>query len=121
MFYELPLRLVAKRGRGWGGGQDNEAAVDVLRGLIGIASASAARAGVKIIQGVEVQDARKAMLGRGRVPAGQGKYLVMERCRLLGWDPATLDESDAMAIWSCGCAMVNPRLAPYTTPLFAKR
>lgn len=119
LFYELPLRLVAKRGRR-GHDQDNEASVDVLRGLIGIATASASRAGVKRIQGIDVQQARRALLGRSPA-AGEGKALVYERCRLLGWAPANLDESDSMAIWNYGCALVNPRIAHVATPLFSRR
>ncbi|GAB5434767.1 MAG: hypothetical protein EpisKO_41370 [Epibacterium sp.] len=36
------------------------------------------------------------------------KRLVEGRCRLLGWDPETLDEADAMAIWEWACATQVP-------------
>jgi hypothetical protein len=112
VFYEAPMRLIQK-GRG-------EAPVAVLRGLIAILTASAARAGIKRIQAVDVQQARRALLGHSPA-AGDGKQLVFDRCRLLGWAPANLDESDAMCIWSLGCAMVNPRIAHISTPLFARK
>jgi hypothetical protein len=112
VFYEAPLLLIQK-GRG-------EAPVSVLRGLIAILAASASRAGVQRIQAIDPQQARRALLGASPA-AGEGKQLVFERCRLLGWKPANLDESDAMAIWSLGCAMVNPRTAHLSTELFSRR
>lgn len=112
VFFEAPMLLIQK-GRG-------EAPVAVLRGLIAIVCASASRAGVKRIEGIDVQQARRALLGHSPA-AGEGKQLVFDRCRLLGWAPANLDESDSMAIWNYGCALVNPRIAHIATPLFLRR
>lgn len=91
----------------------------MLRGAIGVVEAVAAKSRIPLIEGVSVQDARKHLIGRGRIPKGEGKKLVHDRCRVLGWTVANNDESDACAIWSYGCAKANPRAAHLTTPLFA--
>jgi hypothetical protein len=117
VFVEAPLPLAVKRQRQH---LDSESAVSVLRGMIAILTASASRAGVRRIQAIDVQDARHAFLGHSP-GAGEGKEAVWRMCKALGWAPANLDESDSMAIWAMGCAMVNPRIAHIATPLFARK
>jgi hypothetical protein len=113
VFYELPMVLFVPKAR-------NEDVVSVLRGMIAILCASAARAGVGRIHGVDVQDARRAFLGHS--PArGEGKQNVWDMCKILGWKPANFDESDAACIWSYGCCLMNPRTAHLSTELFAGR
>ena len=89
-----------------------------LRGAIGVVEACAVKAMVPYIEAIEVQEARRHLLGGGRIPKGEGKKLVLERCRMLRWPANNTDESDACAIWSFGCGKANPRVAHLTTPLF---
>jgi hypothetical protein len=94
----------------------------LLRGAIGVIEASAAKARIPHIQDVGVQEARRYLLGPGRIPKGQGKALVRERCRVLGWkvSDANDDEADAACIWAFGCGQMSPSMAVYSTPLFSR-
>jgi hypothetical protein len=114
LFYEKGLPLGAAFQIGM-----SEDTVALLRGAIGILEACAARAGVARIEGVEVQKARRHLVGRERLAAGTGKEAVWKMCRVLGWPVTDMDQSDAAAIWAYGGALMNPRLAHLSTPLFA--
>ena len=92
-----------------------------LRGSIGVVEACCARAKVPTIQAVDVQAARKHFTGRASFPKGKSKGMVYSHCRALGWTPANQDESDAGAIFSYGCAQMDPRAAHLTAPLFGVR
>lgn len=116
LFYERGLSLAAAMEIGM-----SDDTMALLRGAIGVVEACAARAGVPLIEAVGVQQARHHLLGSGRIPKGQGKALVRERCRVLGWHTANEDESDAAAIWSLGCGLMSPMAAHMSTPLFAGR
>lgn len=94
--------------------------IGFLRGAIGIIEASAAKAKIPHIEGLDVQVARRYLTGPGRLPKGEGKDIVFDWCRRLGWNPANTDESDAMAIWSMGCGQMSPAMAAMTTPLFSR-
>jgi hypothetical protein len=49
-----------------------------------------------------------------------GKALTLERCRDLGWDCTTTDESDACALWDYQISFLRPDVAARTTPLFSR-
>lgn len=126
LFYEKPLPISALLAQAQKGGVQaafrmgaTEDTIALLRGAIGVIEACAARAGVPRIEAVSVQEARTHLLGRGHIPKGQGKALVRERCRVLGWHTANEDESDACAIWSLGCGLMSPMAAHMSTPLFS--
>jgi hypothetical protein len=91
-----------------------------LRGAIGVVESCAAAARIRRIEAIGVQDARRHLLGAGRIPKGEGKKLVFDRCKMLGWAPKNNDESDALALWSLACAKMSPAMAAFTTPLFAR-
>lgn len=116
LFYERGLSLAAAMEIGM-----SDDTMALLRGAIGVVEACAARAGIPRIEAVGVQEARRHLLGSGRIPKGQGKKLVRERCHVLGWPTANEDESDAAAIWSLGCGLMSPMTAHLNTPLFAGR
>lgn len=97
----------------------NEDVFAFLRGAIGIVEATAVLAQIPVIDAVKVQDARKHLVGSGRIPKGEGKGLVFQRCKMLRWPVTNLDESDACAIWSYGCGKASPLTAHMTTPLFS--
>ena len=114
IFYERALPL----GAAWGMGQSDDT-VALLRGYIGVLEAAAARAGIKRIEAIDVQAARRHLCGAGRIPRGEGKNQVWRMCRVLGWPVNNDDESDACAIWSLGGALMRPAAAHLSTPLFA--
>lgn len=116
VFYEAPMPLAAAVSIG-----TQDETVWLLHGAIGIIEACATWAKVPTLRAVTVHEARRHLLGAGRIPKGEGKALVLERCRVLGWSPANTDEGDAMAIWSYGCGQMSPLVAHMTTPLFAGR
>lgn len=115
LFYERGLSLAVAMDIGM-----SDDTMALLRGAIGVVEACAAKAGIPRIEAVGVQEARKHLLGAGRIPKGEGKTLVRERCRVLGWRAEDNDQSDALAIWSLGCGLTSPAMAAMTTPLFAR-
>jgi len=114
LFYEQGLTLAAAYEIG-----TSEETFAMLRGAIGAVEVAAAKCKIPIIRPVKVMDARKHLLGAGRIPKGEGKKLVFDRCRALRWPVTNEDESDACAIWSLGCGEANPITAHLTTPLFS--
>lgn len=116
VFYERGLGIAAAMEIGM-----SDDTMALLRGAIGIIEASAAKACIPHIQAVGVQEARRYLLGPGRIPRGQGKALVFERCKSLGCNVTNNDESDAAAIWYLGCGLLSPGSAHLIQPLFAGR
>lgn len=114
LFYEQGLSLAAAAKIG-----TSEETFALLRGGIGVVEAVAAKAKIPIIRAVDVKEARRHLLGPGRIPKGEGKNLVFDRCRALRWMVANDDESDAAAIWSLGCGEANPLASVGVTPLFS--
>jgi hypothetical protein len=116
LFYErgLPLAVAMKIGM-------SDDTMALLRGAIGIVEACASRAGVPRIEGIGVQEARRRLLGPGRIPAGEGKDLVRDRCRVLGWKVSNDDEADAACIWSMGVGIMSPMNSYKSMPLFGAR
>jgi hypothetical protein len=115
VFYERGLGLAAAMEIGM-----SDDTMALLRGAIGVVESCAAAARIKRIEAIGVQDARRHLLGAGRIPKGEGKKLVMERCRMLGWAPQNNDQADALCLWSLACAKMSPAMAAFTTPLFAR-
>lgn len=87
-----------------------------LMQLTGVARAMAKRGGAEIIM-VASQTVRKHFVGAGRPE--NPKRAVIERCRLLGWEPEDDNAADAMATWCWGMSSLFPGWAPKGTPLFA--
>jgi len=115
LFYERGLGIAVAMEIGM-----SDDTIAMLRGAIGVVEACAAKARIPRIQPVGVQEARRHLLGPGRIPRGEGKRLVRDRCDVLGWQTKNDDESDALAIWSLGCGLMNPLVAHLTQPLFAR-
>lgn len=127
VFYEKGLPIAALFAQVAKGGMQaafrmgaTDETIGFLRGAIGVLEASASKARIPYIEGVDVQAARRSLTGIGRFPKGEGKDIVFEFCRRLGWNPANMDESDAMAIWAAGCGQMSPLASISTTPLFAR-
>jgi hypothetical protein len=113
LFYEAGMSLAVAMRVG-----ANDDTFAMLRGAIGVVEACASKARIPHIKAVNVQDARKHFVGRRSFPKGESKSMVFRHCRTLRWTVANQDESDAAAIWSMGCAEINPRVAHLVMPLF---
>lgn len=85
--------------------------------LTGAVRAAAKRAGAKVHLAA-VQTVRKHFIGTAHLKREEAKAAVMERCRLLGWPCMNDDQGDANAVWAYGMALLYPKWAPQTEPLF---
>lgn len=114
VFYEAPLPYSVGMRIGM-----RDDTLSFLRSTIAILETSTIRAGVPRLEAINVQDARRHLVGRGRIPSGEGKAAVLRMCKVLRWPVSNLDESDAAAIWALGCTKINPRMGYASTPLFS--
>lgn len=92
----------------------------LLFGLPAIVKAVAYLRGVYRVELANVQDVRKHFTGQRRHPRGDGKNVVMDRCRMLGWRVANDHEADAAALWSYACGQSNPRIQAALNPMLAE-
>jgi hypothetical protein len=98
-------------------GATSTAVRDRLAGLHGIARAVAHLRGIYDITDASVLEVRHHFCG----DRGAGKEGVFDKCKALGWPVRDLNESDACAIWSYGCALKKPETALRVSPLFGRR
>lgn len=103
----LPIAIAVRIGAA-------EDVVLMLRGGLGVLESCAAIAGVKRIESIGVQDARKHFTGQRTFKKGEAKAAVMRACSAMGYKVANADEADAVAIWSLACARENPASADLT-------
>jgi hypothetical protein len=66
-----------------------------------------------------VADVRVHFIGKN-MKSAFAKDETFKQCLRLGWMVETHDEADACALWDYQCCWLNPKLAAYTTSLFAK-
>lgn len=111
-YVEAPLPIAVMMNIG-----SNDETVQMLRGVVAIIETVSARAGVPIAWW-DVQAARQAVTGRRTYPKGTAKIEVMKHCRMLGYTPADENQADALVGFLYQSALLNPRLAHLTTPLF---
>jgi hypothetical protein len=88
-----------------------------LRGGIAIVELAAAAHQIPV-DWWPVQSARKAVIGRATFPRHTAKREVMKYVRLLGYEPDDDNTADAIVGWLYESALLNPRTALHTTPLF---
>lgn len=72
----------------------NHQTVRILFGLAAVAEKVGWQHNLDVYE-LHIQTVRKHFVGSGRADKSE----VMARCRLLGWDPPSLDASDACACW----------------------
>lgn len=89
-----------------------------LFGCPAVVKAVAYLRGIYRVTEANVQDVRHHFINRRTLPKGEGKRVVIDRCRVLGWEVENDNEADAAALWSYACGQHNPRLAAAVTPLF---
>jgi crossover junction endodeoxyribonuclease RuvC len=92
-----------------------------LGGLQAIALGLAHEHRVGEICEASVGDVRGHFIGERALRREAAKKAVVERCRRLGWAVANDNEGDACALWSYGCALIDPRTALRVVPLFNRR
>lgn len=92
----------------------------ILLGLVFLIETLGQAKGIYDISETEVADVRKHFIGCNP-PGDKGKAAVQARCRQLGWEFDSEDAADALAVWSYACAIVAPKTAIATTPLFQPR
>lgn len=100
-------------------GFSNAKAIEFLTMLKGIIMTTARRHAVPVHFVADVTW-RKTFLGQGRVRGGRPatKAAAMERCRLLGWQPATDDEADALGLLYHAMCVHDPVFGSGSTDLF---
>jgi len=91
---------------------------DRLCGLNAIMLACAKTCGAGEIASATVGDIRAHFIGDRTLKRRNAKAEVLSKCRELGWPAHCDDVGDALACWSYACALIEPRLALRTSPLF---
>lgn len=115
LFYEAPLPIAVLMEIG-----AREETVQMLRSLAAMVEACAARHDLPVGTWA-VQKARRSVTGYGTFKRGDAKRMVMRYCKLLGHAPANDNEADALVGHIYESALLNPRTAYLSTPLFAAR
>ena len=101
-------------------GRTSRAVRDRLAGLHAVIRGVAHLRGCYRIETVTVGDVRAHFIGERKLKRNEAKAAVFERCQRLGWKCENENESDALALWSYGCAQVDPATALKVSPLFNK-
>lgn len=101
------------------GGFTNVGATRMGFGLAAITEAVCCRLGIEVRE-ARVADVRDHFIQTHKLKRKDAKPAVWERCKMLGLECKTMDESDAAALWHYMCAILDPRTAARSTPLFAK-
>lgn len=81
-----------------------------LNGYPAIIEAAAYKLGLYDVREVEVADVKYYWLGRRNAPGELGKRLIRDKLRELGFDPQSLDASDAIAGHRYISADIDPTL-----------
>jgi len=96
-------------------GKSNAKSIVRLNTLYGILGGAALLKGIPVV-GVDVQMARQAFIGDGRIERDEAKRQCLNMCRMLGWPASNGDEGDAACIWYWGCCCEAPRVAAVIHP-----
>lgn len=112
LYYEAPMPLAVMMQIG-----ADESTIQLLRSLVGLVELAAAAHQIPV-ESWSVQAARKAVTGYATFPKGTAKREVMKYVRTLGHEPESDNEADAIIGWHYESALLNPRTALATTPMF---
>jgi hypothetical protein len=99
-------------------GSTSKAVRDRLAGLHGTLRGVAKLRGVAEIALCQVGDVRAHFIGMRGAERKVAKPATVERCRQLGWSCRDDNAADALAVWSYTCAIIDPKRALDTVPLF---
>lgn len=100
-------------------GKTNIQAIRIAFGLAAVCEAVCFRQGIEVRE-ARVSDVRDHFIQSHRLKSKDAKAAVWQRAKAMGLECATMDESDAAALWHYMCALIDPRVAARATPLFAK-
>lgn len=101
-------------------GKSNAKSIVRLNTIYGILGGALLLKGVRVV-GVDVQTARQAFIGDGKLERDEAKKRCLAMCRQMGWPAKNLDEADGACLWYYGCCCEDPRLAAVIHPgLWAK-
>lgn len=92
----------------------------MLLGIAAIAEGVAYSTGHHRLFEAAVHDVRRHLLGF-RPKGGEAKRAVIDRLKMLGFNPVDDNEADAIAGWLYACAIIDPQKAKMTLPLLADR
>ena len=105
----------------------------IVYGLPMVAEMAIQSSGIYRIRYVSRQDALQHFTGQRSFKAGydivkkrpiksrdMGKAAVMNICRMRGWPVENDDCADAACLFSYGMSLIDPKLAAFATPLFAR-
>ena len=106
------------------GKNTNPRTTAILYGLPAILELVAKRYGIPIRQ-INISRIRKHFVPemklekklKGDAKKREISRHVIAKCRELGWAPASGDEADALAVWSCARSYLNPKYAIETVAL----
>lgn len=101
--WEAPLSTSFKRGK------TTMNTTTLLYGLPAVVGAVAYLRGIYDIRKADTREVRQHFIGQNPKRA-KAKPLVMQQCRLYGWDVADDNEADALATWSFMCALLTSDL-----------
>jgi hypothetical protein len=71
--------------------------------------------GVRVV-GYDIQQARQAFIGDGKLERDEAKARSKRMAHVLGWAVGSLDEADAAAGWYWACCCEAPRIAAVIHP-----
>jgi hypothetical protein len=94
---------------------------DRLAGLHGIMRGVAHLRGIGEIAEASVGDVRAHFIFDRHCRRESAKRETLRQCQRLGWLAQDDHAGDACAIWSFGCALIDPKTALKVSPLFRQR
>lgn len=99
-------------------GRTSRAVRDRLAGLHAVIRGVAYLRGCHQISTATVGDIRAHFIGERSFRRDEAKAAVFERCQKLGWNCEDENQSDALALWSYACALIDPTWSLKVSPLF---
>jgi hypothetical protein len=91
---------------------------DLLAHLHGIILGVCFMRGVYKVHKHPVMTVRRHFIDLSACAKGQGKRMVQDKCKSLGWLAEGDDAADAAACWSYACSLIDPEQAIRISPLF---
>ncbi len=112
--FEAPLLSLHLAGR------TNVNTSRILIGLAAVVEELLCSRGGYDVREARVSDVRSHFIGSNRHKRAEAKALTIAACRRLGWLPVVADAAAALALWHYQAAILDPRLALQTSPLFRR-
>lgn len=91
---------------------------DLLAQLHGVILGVCFARGIYKVHKHAVMTVRRHFIDLSACAKGQGKRMVQDKCKQLGWLADGDDAADAAAVWSYACSLIDPEQAIRISPLF---